>query len=563
MVEKKPIALAEALGGALGSILTTLLFYPIDVAKTRLQAKKPKLETKLEIKSHLKSQTNNKSSNEEENEESTSFSSTKSSKKMDIMTFDEKKLKNNIFSELMLLLSSRDIKGIYRGLRMKLYLSILSNFIYFYAYTLLKRWYMKKYNQRKIKFLANLILASIAGVVNVSLCMPLDVVTTKLQVLSPVKENRQLNEDNHEKKKVSRQSIDSSMSVQKIKVIDLNPKTNYINNPDVALDQNSELHLKNVSQVLRQGNPFIPHQQNDDATKLKDDLFMKSLNKYPSQSSNISIQGKICNIINTLRPYWQGIFPALILTCNPALNYAIFDSIKPLLLNSQNKKASKNALFLNTTMRIFLTGLIAKAIATLVTYPLIRIKVIMMAMSKSNESKKIRKDLVLIDQRKHDNVYSVKKNKILKEDHNEDADDNSYSSGGSEFFDPNPINVYDKNDDEDGEMDCNGQDEKNNSYQNRLEENDKNAYQDSGQQQSTTTPLSSFENLEDQEKQSICEIMTEIWKVDGIKGYYIGLDAQLLIVVFKSALLLLTKERISRLSAAIIRSFYLSSKKTS
>ena len=154
--------------------------------------------------------------------------------------------------------------------------------------------------------------------------------------------------------------------------------------------------------------------------------------------------------MNLISPYWQGILPALILTCNPAINYAIFDTIKPILLKSNNKKNSNKAMtniLFNTTLRIFLTGLIAKAIATLVTYPLIRIKVIMMAMGNSRKGTLKKIDGISLSKR----IQIIDEALKTGEGKNEDAINSSPSSAGSEFFDPRPTDIDENIDDEKGD----------------------------------------------------------------------------------------------------------------
>ena len=76
--------------------------------------------------------------------------------------------------------------------------------------------------------------------------------------------------------------------------------------------------------------------------------------------------------------YWKGLLPALLLCSNPAIHYTVYDSIKSRMMASQSQQQ-------RLSMRqAFLLGLIAKFCATLVTYPLIRAKVIMMVTTTDN-----------------------------------------------------------------------------------------------------------------------------------------------------------------------------------
>lgn len=96
-----------------------------------------------------------------------------------------------------------------------------------------------------------------------------------------------------------------------------------------------------------------------------------------------------------IRRFWRGYAPSLILTCNPAINYTAFDLVKalwlkrraavyaaagassPLLGGALPAGGAATDGFLNP-VEAFLIAAAAKSLATLVTYPLIRAKVILM-----------------------------------------------------------------------------------------------------------------------------------------------------------------------------------------
>ncbi|CAM9853733.1 unnamed protein product [Scytosiphon promiscuus] len=96
--------------------------------------------------------------------------------------------------------------------------------------------------------------------------------------------------------------------------------------------------------------------------------------------------------------FWRGFVPSLILTCNPAINYTAFDMLKALWLRRRHPDppaaaasaasgASAGAAasargggapgFLNP-LEAFLVAAAAKSLATLITYPMIRAKVVLM-----------------------------------------------------------------------------------------------------------------------------------------------------------------------------------------
>ncbi|KDO25613.1 hypothetical protein SPRG_08912 [Saprolegnia parasitica CBS 223.65] len=76
---------------------------------------------------------------------------------------------------------------------------------------------------------------------------------------------------------------------------------------------------------------------------------------------------------------WKGYIPSLVLVSNPAINYTIFDRLKLQLVSATTSL---------TALQAFMLAAIAKSIATVVTYPIIRAKVIMQAKSDENDDKK-------------------------------------------------------------------------------------------------------------------------------------------------------------------------------
>lgn len=79
---------------------------------------------------------------------------------------------------------------------------------------------------------------------------------------------------------------------------------------------------------------------------------------------------------------WKGVAPSLLLTVNPAINYTIYDRLKQLIINFRRQQQATNATSGTSkigALEAFLLASAAKIIATLVTYPLIRVKAIQMA----------------------------------------------------------------------------------------------------------------------------------------------------------------------------------------
>lgn len=81
---------------------------------------------------------------------------------------------------------------------------------------------------------------------------------------------------------------------------------------------------------------------------------------------------------NSIASLWKGLIPSLLLCANPSIHYTVFDVLKYKILTRQHHK-SKLSL-----VESFLLGLLAKLTATLVTYPLIRIKVLLMVTHRNS-----------------------------------------------------------------------------------------------------------------------------------------------------------------------------------
>lgn len=70
---------------------------------------------------------------------------------------------------------------------------------------------------------------------------------------------------------------------------------------------------------------------------------------------------------------WNGLLPSLLLSSNPAIHYTVYDSVKSRLRRHTQRPLSMR--------EAFMVGMLAKLVATLATYPLIRAKVMLMVLS--------------------------------------------------------------------------------------------------------------------------------------------------------------------------------------
>ncbi len=184
---------------------------------------------------------------------------------------------------------------------LKLQLSILSTFVYFYVYSSLKRSFARVF-KRPVTFLPNLLLASLAGVVNILITMPLDTIVTRLQVA---------------------------------------PRG----------------QRPSFQEMVR--------------------ILWEEQQQQQQQQRPASQKQALLQILRRLSRFWHGLLPALLLTSNPAINYAAYDAMKALIPLSPQRKH-------HNVKETFLIGMLSKFLATILTYPLIRAKVMMMSEGKGD-----------------------------------------------------------------------------------------------------------------------------------------------------------------------------------
>jgi len=94
--------------------------------------------------------------------------------------------------------------------------------------------------------------------------------------------------------------------------------------------------------------------------------------------------------------FWNGLLPACILTVNPAINVALFENIKARYLL---KYARENKMQLSA-FEAFVLGTVSKGAATVITYPMIRLKTLLLKANEDNNEDFETTKRVEIDARK-------------------------------------------------------------------------------------------------------------------------------------------------------------------
>eukprot|EP01127_Copromyxa_protea_P004183 TRINITY_DN1404_c0_g1_i2.p1 TRINITY_DN1404_c0_g1~~TRINITY_DN1404_c0_g1_i2.p1 ORF type:complete len:245 (+),score=35.43 TRINITY_DN1404_c0_g1_i2:224-958(+) len=165
------------------------------------------------------------------------------------------------------------LEGMYRGLGPVLVSLGISNFVYFYSNNLLKV-VLTRLTKEKVTVLQNLLIASIAGVVNVLLTCPLWVANTRLKL------------------------------------------------------------------------------QNKADTKPK----------YQGLFHAMQLIGKEEGI----GALWNGVRASLVLVSNPTIHFVVYDKVNSIMTQAAENAGRKHL----NALEVFVAGAIAKAVATLVTYPI-------------------------------------------------------------------------------------------------------------------------------------------------------------------------------------------------
>lgn len=431
---KIPSAFAEATGGAIGALWTTLLFFPLDVAKIRLQA-----------------EADESGGGEEDNQQclvpptTTTTSTTTITTSTNQTSSTPHKGPKTFLGEVLVVLKQPDLW--YAGLGFKLQLALVSTFVYFYVYTSLKRSYSRLF-KRPVTFLPNLCLASLAGVANIFVTMPMDTVVTRLQV-APRGQRPSFSE--------------------MVRLI-------WQEEGGAAGGSSSSTLLDKLERLeeLRQAG----QQQSTTTTS--------------SMSSRLE---RLSHLLLRLSRFWHGLLPALLLTSNPAINYAAYDAMKAVMPLGPGRKH-------HTAKETFLIGMLSKFMATLITYPLIRAKVMMMADTK--RARHLQPHLRAAQQERG----TEEQNLLLNEKKVVEGDAGLLKDTDAESQPPTPSLVL------------------------------------------------SPSLLMAQEKQGLLEILTELAKEGGFQELYVGLDGQIINTALKNAVLLNTKERLSRLTSFLLRQLF-------
>ncbi|KAG2243873.1 hypothetical protein Bca52824_094295 [Brassica carinata] len=129
-------SISEATSGAIGSLLSTTILYPLDTCKSKFQAE-------ISVRGQQKY-----------------------------------RYLSDVFWEAI---STGNVLSLYQGLGTKNLQSFVSSFIYFYSYSYFKRLHCERIGSKSIGTKANLLLAAAAGACTSVLTQPLDTASSRMQ----------------------------------------------------------------------------------------------------------------------------------------------------------------------------------------------------------------------------------------------------------------------------------------------------------------------------------------------------------------------------------------------
>ncbi|KAK7273687.1 hypothetical protein RIF29_14746 [Crotalaria pallida] len=283
-------ALANGLAGAGGGIIAQIITYPLQTVNTRQQTERTLKRNKQTLLLHSSNTTTAPAP--------------------------------GTFLQILQVIGTEGWGGLYSGLKPSLLGTAASQGIYYYFYQVFKNKAVAIAAARKVKghgdgtvgMFGWLVVAAIAGSLNVLLTNPIWVLVTRMQTHTQAE--RKIMEE--KKEALRRATSESSISGSTLQ------------------DQLTELNSKK-----------------------------------PRPFGTINAVNEVYNEAGVVG-FWKGVFPALIMVCNPSIQFMIYESS---LKRLRAKRSAKNQGDKSVTaLEVFLLGALAKLGATVTTYPLLVVK---------------------------------------------------------------------------------------------------------------------------------------------------------------------------------------------
>lgn len=283
-------ALANGLAGAGGGIIAQIITYPLQTVNTRQQTER--------------------------------------------RTQKEKGPAHGTFLQVLRVIRTEGPGGLYSGLKPSLLGTIASQGIYYYFYQVFKnkaeaiaaaRKAIKGRGDGSVGMFSWLVVAAIAGALNVLLTTPIWVLVTRMQTHTQAE--RKIVEA--KKEALLREASDATLQEKLAQVDLIQPQ------PCGTLQAAREVYTE------------------------------------------AGIPG-----------FWKGVFPALVMVCNPSIQFMIYETLLKHLKAKRN--ANKHGYKNTTALEVFIVGALAKLGATISTYPLLVVKSRLQAKQEIGGSKSLR-----------------------------------------------------------------------------------------------------------------------------------------------------------------------------
>ena len=230
-------------------------------------------------------------------------------------------------------------KSMLQGCWLKSLHTASSNFCYFFLYS----WIFENWKRRsptvKPHPVTRLALSALAAMINTVITLPLDVISSK-------------------------------QITQKVAI----PGTEEISQEMDEIWQSLDEH-QDVDESLE----FEECRSDECEDEKKDDKKDGKLPRDQTSTGTYALEVADLEDEDTASSLWKGLTPSLLLCSNPAIHYTVYDIAKNQILTRGRRKPTQLSM-----SEAFLVGVIAKSVATVATYPLIRAKVILMVTSEKS-----------------------------------------------------------------------------------------------------------------------------------------------------------------------------------
>ncbi|CAM9836439.1 unnamed protein product [Ectocarpus sp. 4 AP-2014] len=559
-------ALSDALAGALGSVVAVAVFYPIDIAKTRAQASSP-----VTTRSRHDNDESSDGRDSSTEESSTAPEGGRVGSSNTARPGDGRRRvwfrSRTLAALLSIVRTEGGLTRLYEGIEAKVLQALLGSFVYFYAYAFIKGLMRRRAAgggsggsaSMPLRPSLNLLAAAMAGAVNQAFTLPLENITTRMQTAPQRTPSVENNDGEGAGERGGHGAMEGSSR--------LDGRRCGVGN-DINGTWRDPVPTTTAKVTQAGGDNQAP---------------IKRGQRRPRQSV-AAVTGELYREGGGLGRFWRGFAPSLILTCNPAINYTAFDILKALWLRRRDAAADAAGAGSSTTagasaagtsgagaegflnpLEAFVVAAAAKSLATLVTYPLIRAKVVLMTAPSSPSAPIVDRGSgncsspavppaasasQLIAPKGHVFGSCGSGRKGEATDEGRDGGDERISNNGKDHAAAAADAAAAAAADADAAADAARMSDRGSGHP--IDASLGSAAAESTVAASSASAVDRGEGTTGGEMHSMATVLVDIFRREGIGGLYAGCGAQLLHTILKSALLLATKEQIARAAASAV-----------